>query len=68
MIPLPVVYPNDLSGCIRLYDNVVSYTELDWDGSNELMDLWELFGLRGDVQDKFSRANQWQAAVLMRWG
>ena len=50
MIPLPVVYPNDLSGCIRLYDNVVSYTELDWDGSNELMDLWELFGLRGGAR------------------
>ena len=53
MIPLPVVYPNDLSGCIRLYDNVVSYTELDWDGSNELMDLWELFRLRGGCKVSF---------------
>ena len=53
MIPLRVVCPNDLSGCIRLYDNVVSYTELDWDGSNELMDLWELFRLRGGCKVGF---------------
>ena len=53
MVPLPVVNPNDFGGCVRLYNDVVSYTELDWDGFNELMDLWELFGLRGGCKISF---------------
>ena len=38
-----------VSGCMMMF----SYTELDWDGSNELMDLWELFGLRGGCKISF---------------
>ena len=53
MIPLPVVYPNDLGGCVGLYNDVVSYTELDLDGFDELMDLWELLRLRGGCKVGF---------------
>ena len=55
MVPLPVVNPNDFGGCVRLYNDVVSYAELDRDGSDELMNLWELLGLRGGCKVVFCK-------------
>ena len=45
LISLAIVYPDDLSGCVGLNNNVVTNTELDWDGSDELMYVWWLLGL-----------------------
>ena len=45
LIPLAIVHPDNLSGCVGLNNNVVTNAKLYWDGFDELMDAWWLFGL-----------------------
>ena len=45
LIPLAIVHPDNLSGCVGLNNNVVTNAKLYWDGFDELMDVWWLFGL-----------------------
>ena len=67
LISLAIVYPDDLSGCVGLNNNVVTNTELDWDGSDEfdvcLVVAWAVKGGRC----KFLKANQWLAVVWKTW-
>ena len=46
MVPLSVVNPFDFGGCFGLYDDVVPYAEFDWDSSDELINSWQMLGLR----------------------
>ncbi len=44
IVTLPVVYPKDLSGSVRLDDDVVEDGEFDGDGADALVDAWVSIG------------------------
>ena len=50
--PLSILDPVNLSRGVRLNKDVVANANLYWDGADELMDFWWLFGLAkvGDVR------------------